>query len=73
MRIAWAFDINPKAGAKWPVKPSEYAGFMPAMAGEDLPVTLRPRSEAKRAAIASEAALEKERHVPMRDLGTLQF
>ena len=70
MRIAWAFDVKPKVGATWPLPSTEYAGFMPGTPGESMPVTLEVRSEKRRNLIDDELVREKERHVPMRDLGT---
>jgi hypothetical protein len=65
MRILWAFNVKPTPGTKLPLDPTSYHGFMPGNAGENMPVTMKVRSEQKKKSIEENLQKEMREHVSM--------
>ncbi|KAJ4359532.1 uncharacterized protein N0V89_000087 [Didymosphaeria variabile] len=68
MRLVWAFEIVPAPNAKLPLDPKDYPGEMPGNPGEQMPVSLKVRSEAKRKVIDDEYARAEASHPDMEPL-----
>ncbi|KAL1591639.1 hypothetical protein SLS60_011637 [Paraconiothyrium brasiliense] len=68
MRLVWAFEVVPGPNAKLPLDPKDYPGEMPGNPGEQMPVSLKVRSEMKRKIIGDEYARAKAVHPDMEPL-----